>query len=565
MALVTRSARFSPASPLAKLPLEIRDHVAELLPNRDRVALAQVDREWNEVTERHIWRDLPSVALLLLCLPSDARCVNRVVMALSTINGRHASRIVDVHCVRLTRKLIGQDYTGNLQRRAAYVRAISVHPLSVGMHELSADENQPLYIDRDTLDEFMNATKDQKLFDGVHTIHVGQRVVFLHPERMLLPLMTDSLKTISISCRVPGLEDAARLSQARPSSLIIRGIDSPSLWKGLPGSDGELDPGIVGALELWIPSLETLDLALRDAESVMPIVVQGKALRSLALHSADDLEPVERHSLYSLRSLSTIRQTAAFSMSLLGSRVLEEVDFSRVVLDTADDVSELLSALGRCPTLRRISVVRLSVVRQRAPESLFSLLVEQAPVSCSLRPADLAPFMSLKNLEKLVINATDNVQLADMHYAALAEALPALRICSIGASPGSRWVLPAGGGCTLHVLVSFARHCRSLEELSIQVDALSALPYAPKNYDGTPFRGNNSLRKLSVGRSMVLKEQEVAVYLHAVFPSLGCVESEPCEGRSLLSSDSHVLWQWISRELAYWSRSLPKRRSVPLS
>ncbi|KAL1721324.1 hypothetical protein EV715DRAFT_195232 [Schizophyllum commune] len=561
MALVTRSARFSPASPLAKLPLEIRDHVAELLPNRDRVSLAQVDREWTKITERHIWRDLPSVALLLLCLPSDARCINRVVMSQpTTINGRHASRNVDVHCVRLTRKLIGQDYTGNLQRRAAYVRAISVHPLSVGMHELGADENQPLYIDRDTLDEFMNAIKDQNLFTGLHTIHVGQRVVFLHPERMLLPLMTDSLKTISISCRVPGLEEAARLSQARPSSLIIRGIDSPSLWKGLPGSNGELDSGIVGALELWIPSLETLDLALRDAKSVLPIVVQGKALRSLALHSADGLEPVERHSLYSLRSLSTIHQLASFSMSLLGSRVLEEVDFSRVVLESADDVSNLLSALGRCPTLRRISVVR-----QRAPESLFGLLAEQAPVSCSLRPADLAPFMTLKNLEKLVINATDNVLLADVHYAALAEALPLLRICSIGASPGSRWVLPAGGGCTLHVLMSFARHCRSLEELSIQVDALSSLPHAPKNHDGTPFRGNNSLRKLNVGRSMVLKEERVAVYLHAVFPSLGCVESEPCEGRSLLSSDSHVLWQWISRELAYWSRSLPKRRSVPLS
>ena len=81
MALVCQSARFSQASPLAKLPLEIRDHVAELLPNRDRVALAQVDREWTEIAERHIWRDLPSIPLLLLCLPSDAWCVNRVVMA----------------------------------------------------------------------------------------------------------------------------------------------------------------------------------------------------------------------------------------------------------------------------------------------------------------------------------------------------------------------------------------------------------------------------------------------------------------------------------------------------
>ena len=125
MVLVSQSARLSPASPLAKLPLEIRDHVAELLPNRDRVALAQVDRQWTEITERHIWRDLPSVALLLLCLPSDARCVNRVVMARicsqlsrhqlilnsfvqsqpTTINGRHASRNVDVHCVVRTTTL----------------------------------------------------------------------------------------------------------------------------------------------------------------------------------------------------------------------------------------------------------------------------------------------------------------------------------------------------------------------------------------------------------------------------------------------------------------------------
>ncbi|KAL1665637.1 hypothetical protein GGF50DRAFT_52244 [Schizophyllum commune] len=554
MALVTRSARFSPASPLAKLPLEIRDHVVELLPNRDRVALAQVDREWTEITERHIWRDVPSVALLLLCLPSDARCVNRVVMA------RICSRFrnVDVHCVRLTRNLIGQDYTGNLQRRAAYVRAISVHPLSVGMHELGADEHQPLYIDRDTLDKFMNAIKDQNLFDGLHTIHVGQRVVFLHPERMLLPLMTESLKTMSISCPVPGLEEAVRLSHARPSSLTVEGINSRSLWKGPPGNYGELCCGIVGALESWTLSLTTLDLALRDAEGVMPIVIQGAALRSLSLHSAYCLRPVERHSLYSLRSLSTIRQTVTFSISLLGSRVLEEVDFSRVDFESADDPSKLFDALGRCPTLRRISVVR-----QRAPEALFD--PDYASVFCSLRRADLTPLLSLKNLEKLVIEATNNVRLADMDYEALAEALPALRICSIGVRPGPRWVLQPGEGCTLYALESFAAHCRFLEELSIQVDALSGVRYPSKNHDGTPFRGNTALRKLNVGRSMVLEAEKVAVYLHAVFPSLGRVESEPCKGISRLSSDSHGLWQWISAELSYWNRSLPKRVLVTSS
>ncbi|KAI5894385.1 uncharacterized protein SCHCODRAFT_02577399 [Schizophyllum commune H4-8] len=560
MALVTRSARVSQASPFATLPLEIWDNVAELLHNHDRVSLAQVGSKWIEIAERHIWRDLPTVALLLLCLPPDSWCINRVSQPAATGN-----RNVDISCVRLKRKSVEQDFIGKFERRATYVRTISVHPLSVGMHELGADENQPFFLDRDTLDEFMTAIRGQNLFKCLHTIHVGQRVVFLHPERMLLPLMTESLKTVSISCPVPGLDEAARLSHARPSGLTIEGINSRSLWKGSPRGDGGLCCGIVGALEFWIPSLTTLDLALRDAESVMPIVVQGKALRSLSLHSADDLEPVEQHSLYSLRSLSTIRQTAAFSMSLLGSRVLEEVNFSRVVLDTADDVSELLSALGRCPTLRRISVVRLSVVRQRAPESLFSLLEEQAPVSCSLRPADLAPLLSLKNLEKLVINATDDVRLADMDYEALAGALPALRTCSIGVCPGSRWVLQPGEGCTLYALESFAAHCRSLEELSIQVDALSGVHHSPKNYDGTPFRGNNSLRKLNVGRSMVSKEERIAVYLHAVFPSLSCVESEPCEGRSLLSSDSHVLWKWISRELAYWSRSLPKRRSASSS
>ena len=69
----------APAS-FSALPLELQDHVAGLLPNRDRLALAQVSKGCTEVAERYIWRDLHSVAPLLLCLPRDAWRVKQTPM-----------------------------------------------------------------------------------------------------------------------------------------------------------------------------------------------------------------------------------------------------------------------------------------------------------------------------------------------------------------------------------------------------------------------------------------------------------------------------------------------------
>ncbi|KAL1706010.1 hypothetical protein EV121DRAFT_257735 [Schizophyllum commune] len=496
-----------PAS-FSALPLELQDHVAGLLPNRDRLALAQVSKGCTEVAERYIWRDLHSVAPLLLCLPRDAWRVKQTPMKTSFGNA------TIVPCVYLERELTREDITATLKRRATYVRSLSVHPLS-GIRPLdpSAGRRQPLYLQWDTLVAFTKLIKHKRLFKYVQSFHVGHSQVFYHSEHVLVPLMYKRIKTLSLACPIVDLSYAVQAAHVQPTDLILRSVDVNSpIWGGRDRR-GAVDTGVLGALDLWIASLKTLDMAVPMTERALPVIARGKSLQSLTLNSVSLLRPVEGHDLGSLRHLSVTNQPASFSRSLLGSQVLEEIDLSNVMIQSAGDITQLLATLAQSHCLRHVSIVRHSGYKTVAEDG--------SRIHCSLKLMDLAPLMAHKDLETLVINATDDVRLTDADYGALAQALPALRVCKLLAKPVPHSTVPPAVECTLHALMPFAVHCPALEELCIQMNTKSVPPLP------ADFRGHAALRHLHVGRSYGLGGRKaVTAYLHAMFPSIESVHSE---------------------------------------
>ncbi|KAI5824152.1 hypothetical protein K523DRAFT_401713 [Schizophyllum commune Tattone D] len=503
--------------PFFSLPPEMRDRVAELLPSRDRTVLAQ----------------------LMTSPDLDELEVGK----LSYLN--------------IERDLSPEDITPCFKRRASYVRHLTLYPLAerqitysgyleaipVYGDGVAMRRGSPLCVSWKDFVVFTSVIQGMDLFKNLQSLVVAHEGSFPDADRFLTPFLNKDLKAMVITCRVPGLWQAAQSLQLRLTKLEIYG-SGPSLVKGTDGS-GAFDDDLLRALGLWIPSLSSLCITSNNVKQLLPFVRRGRSLQHLKLDTifySNPLNPpsdpsqvpnlalqsIGQHQLYALRSLSVGLHTTSLALSLLGSPVLEDVELTRHQAQGADDVIQLLENFAQLHSLRRICIGLAHHSKLRHPRL------------CDLRLAHLAPLFSLK-LERLAIYEVDNVQLSDSDCETLAKSLPTLRSCAIVANAGlMEGSTPA---CTLRALGSFAVHCPSLEELEIQLTATDV----PRISSGNSFTGNTCLRKLGldqVPHGPVWDPRGVAEFVHALFPYIDGVQ--PCSA----STEPHEYWGPVNERLS---------------
>ncbi|KAL1716570.1 hypothetical protein EV715DRAFT_274905 [Schizophyllum commune] len=217
----------------------------------------------------------------------------------------------------------------------------------------------------------------------------------------------------------------------------------------------------------------------------------------------------------SLRSLRLTSVCPAFALALLRSwgsapRDIEHLHMPITQFRTRDEMRELIEAVARhcSPT----ALVYLNIMAEKSPAINFN-----HPLDPLLVPIDFfRPLARHRRLEQVFLGEyLGALDLSDDDYSELAQWWPDLVHLRI---PNTK-----GISCTSRTLLAFAKHCKRLESLSLQLDARSpCLPYS-EIVEAT--REPCVLQRLEInGGSVEVAEDMMVEILSALFPGLREVE-----------------------------------------
>ncbi|KAI5823330.1 hypothetical protein K523DRAFT_344519 [Schizophyllum commune Tattone D] len=213
----------------------------------------------------------------------------------------------------------------------------------------------------------------------------------------------------------------------------------------------------------------------------------------------------------SLRSLHLTSVCPAFALALLRSwgsapRDIERLHMPITQFRTRDEMRELIEAVARhcSPT----ALVYLNIMAGKSPAINFN-----QPLDPLLVPIDfLRPLARHRRLEQVFLGEyLGAADLSDDDYSELAQWWPDLVHLRM---PNTK-----GISCTSRTLLAFAKHCKRLESLSLQLDARS--PCLPYSEIAEATREPCVLQRLEVnGGSVEVAEEMMAEILNALFPGL---------------------------------------------
>ncbi|KAL1727499.1 hypothetical protein EV714DRAFT_286442 [Schizophyllum commune] len=217
----------------------------------------------------------------------------------------------------------------------------------------------------------------------------------------------------------------------------------------------------------------------------------------------------------SLRSLRLTSVCPAFALALLRSwgsapRDIEHLHMPITQFRTRDEMRELIEAVARhcSPT----ALVYLNIMAEKSPAINFNHSLDPLLV-----PIDFfRPLARHRRLEQVFLGEyLGAVYLSDDDYSELAQWWPDLVHLRI---PNTK-----GVSCTSRTLLAFAKHCKRLESLSLQLDARS--PCLPYSEIAEATREPCVLQRLEInGGSVEVAEDMMVEILNALFPGLREVE-----------------------------------------
>ncbi|KAL1752804.1 hypothetical protein FB107DRAFT_292849 [Schizophyllum commune] len=213
----------------------------------------------------------------------------------------------------------------------------------------------------------------------------------------------------------------------------------------------------------------------------------------------------------SLRSLHLTSVCPAFALALLRSwgsapRDIEHLHMPITQFRTRDEMRELIEAVARhcSPT----ALVYLNIMAEKSPAINFN-----HPLDPLLVPIHFfRPLARHRRLEQVFLGEyLGALDLRDDDYSELAQWWPDLVHLRI---PNTK-----GISCTSRTLLAFAKHCKRLESLSLQLDARSScLPYSEI---AEATREPCVLQRLEInGGSVEVAEDMMVEILSALFPDL---------------------------------------------
>ncbi|KAI5895999.1 uncharacterized protein SCHCODRAFT_02685112 [Schizophyllum commune H4-8] len=261
-------------------------------------------------------------------------------------------------------------------------------------------------------------------------------------------------------------------------------------------------------ISTWMLCFMTSSKIKRLGDSTHVLTKPESALTLRAWHTAI---------FRSLRSLQLASVCPAFALALLRSlggapRAIERLHMPITHFRTRDEMRELIEAVAQhcAPT----ALVYLNIMAGHLPAINLSQPLDPLLVSIDF----FRPLARHRRLEQVFLGeSVGGVDLSDDDYSELAQWWPDLVHLRI---PNAR-----GNSCTSRTLLAFAKHCKRLESLNLNLDARS--PCLPYSEIAEATREPHVLQRLEInGGSVEVAEDMMAELLSALFPGLKEVEHQ---------------------------------------
>ncbi|KAF8968543.1 hypothetical protein BDZ97DRAFT_1902880 [Flammula alnicola] len=182
---------------------------------------------------------------------------------------------------------------------------------------------------------------------------------------------------------------------------------------------------------------------------------------------------------------------------------------SNSIIETATSMHKLISILAEnCQLLKYLALVSLRdptipCVPDTEQDEAYNITID------TLKPA-----LKLPNLTSMEIVHQYPLSLTQQDVELLATSWPSIETLLLNTEP----VYLAQSNLTLEALLPFARHCRRLQHFGLFIDASSSVDVPHLSSLTSSFVPFQSLRRLSMGISIITDDNTVALYLSQLLP-----------------------------------------------
>ncbi|KAH9891746.1 hypothetical protein C8Q73DRAFT_792088 [Cubamyces lactineus] len=498
---------------------EILTLICEYADYSTLALLARSSRVLHEPAIQVLWKLLPDLSPLIMCLPQDAWELEQGDTPL--------------HVLSITRVLAPGDWTSFL-KYSSLVRVLGHQFKNFNRYRLGGKRARYIEPSDDLWVTLCAHRPTPFLFPRLRTLSW----VSLGLQNVHLPLFLLSLgeyvQEIRISQFLLEDEDTAKTLESAVRVIIdrfprLRGLVLRPHRKNPNVSLSVYDP--ISNIASSLTSLVSLDcVGMSHPETALIALAQSKTLANLTLYLPDDAtwphvppsfgtEP-PFPSLISLRLQGTMRACVSFSKAVKFPTV-RKVRIKLIRRSLPSESPEFFAAMPRqfCPEA-------LEALHVSSMSSLDDLLSQT-----TLAANELRPLLAFKRMERLVLYAPCGLAINDALLLDMAASWPAMRELKLFCC--SYCNCETHVNPTLAALPSLAFRCPELQELMIHLRATSWISreeFARDDRSGHIYAELKNMQSLCrlhtlyVGSSPIVAPDCVALFLSRIFPRLSKVE-----------------------------------------